>query len=383
MPTKKAILNIASTFCTSQIYSRLISSLLDLNIKTVNYIPLNHKGDCKNFIDTKTSNIYVVRKILNNFMRVFYLIKIIYIYIDIYRSIDLLNVYLIHAHTLYSDGGVAFLLKIFHKKEYIVAIRNTDLNFHAKYRPHLFWFRNLILSNAGSIVLISASYEHRLRKLVGEKFWIKIQGKIKIIPNGVHNDFFKTKATSASHEKMYSILFVGELNKNKNIIGLIEAVKKAKKSEESIELSVVGNGLLKSDLIKLIKKPEYSFCKYYGHVNDRKSLIDIYNKHSILAIPSLTETFGLVYIEALTQGLKVIHSTGEGVDGYFNNSNIVLSVDPRDVKDIERALLQLIDKQPTNFIDEKILSLDRFRWDVIAKQYASLYECIGINKEKV
>jgi len=292
-----------------------------------------------------------------------------------------LNVDLTHAHTLYSDGGVAFLLKLFHKKEYIVAIRNTDLNFHAKYRPHLFWFRNLILANAGVIVLISASYECRLRKLVGEKVWIKIQDKIKIIPNGVHNDFFKTKEKGPASEKRCSVLFVGELNQNKNIIGLIESVKRAKKSENNIELGVVGDGLLKSDVIKLMKKPEYSFCKYYGNVSDRKSLIDIYNKHSILAIPSLTETFGLVYIEALTQGLKVIHSTGEGVDGYFDDSSIVLSVDPKDVKDIERALLQLINAQSTNIIDDKVLRLDRFKWDVIAEQYASLYEYVGINEE--
>jgi hypothetical protein len=38
------------------------------------------------------------------------------------------------------------------------------------------------------------------------------------------------------------------------------------------------------------------------------------------------ETFGLVYIEAMSQGLPVIHPAGQAIDGYFINSSFAVTV---------------------------------------------------------
>ena len=39
-------------------------------------------------------------------------------------------------------------------------------------------------------------------------------------------------------------------------------------------------------------------------------------------MPSRYETFGLVYGEAMSQGLPIIYSKGQGVDGYFKEGTV-------------------------------------------------------------
>jgi glycosyltransferase involved in cell wall biosynthesis len=64
-----------------------------------------------------------------------------------------------------------------------------------------------------------------------------------------------------------------------------------------------------------------------------------------LVLPSYPETFGLVYIEALSAGLPVIHSRNSGIDGYFEGKGIALAVDHRSPVAIAQAMANLLSEQ--------------------------------------
>ena len=51
---------------------------------------------------------------------------------------------------------------------------------------------------------------------------------------------------------------------------------------------------------------------------------------SVFAMPSIFETFGLVYLEALSQNLPVVYTKGQGIDGMFDNT-VGIGVDPLSV----------------------------------------------------
>ena len=59
-------------------------------------------------------------------------------------------------------------------------------------------------------------------------------------------------------------------------------------------------------------------------------------------MPSFHETFGLVYIEAMSQGLPIIYTKGEGIDGYFKEATVGYSVNPKDVKNIVKKIEMII-----------------------------------------
>lgn len=58
---------------------------------------------------------------------------------------------------------------------------------------------------------------------------------------------------------------------------------------------------------------------------------------SVFAMPSIFETFGLVYLEALSQNLPVVYTKGQGIDGMFDNT-VGIGVDPLSVEEIKNAI---------------------------------------------
>ena len=88
-------------------------------------------------------------------------------------------------------------------------------------------------------------------------------------------------------------------------------------------------------------------------------------------MPSKSETFGLVYIEALSQGLKVLWSRGEAIDGMFTE-HIGEHVIPLNNYDITNALDKMM-RHPENYESLSANTFEKFRWSSIAQQYLSIY----------
>jgi len=92
-------------------------------------------------------------------------------------------------------------------------------------------------------------------------------------------------------------------------------------------------------------------------------------------MPSYNETFGLVYLEAMSQGLPIIYTKREGVDGYFKDGTVGYSVNPKDVNDIVKKIEMIISNY--NRISKNCLGLvEKFSWDKIAKIYYNIYKSI-------
>ena len=63
-------------------------------------------------------------------------------------------------------------------------------------------------------------------------------------------------------------------------------------------------------------KNDHSF-EFVGKVDSLPVLKSYYERSDFFTMPSKAETFGLVYIEALLQGLPVMYTQNEGIDGFM------------------------------------------------------------------
>lgn len=63
------------------------------------------------------------------------------------------------------------------------------------------------------------------------------------------------------------------------------------------------------------------------------------------AMPSLRESFGLVFIEALLAGCPILYPRGAAVDGYFDGLPFAIPVDARDTDAIAAALVRLVGEE--------------------------------------
>lgn len=127
-----------------------------------------------------------------------------------------------------------------------------------------------------------------------EKFKKIKGGKFIYLPNGVDISLFKKKESNG-----IGIVFVGRLEKQKNLLFLLEAVSKLPK--ELRVITFVGRGSQKERLIKYasIKKISLKIMSPVSNLELPKLL----NKFSIIALPSLFEGSSKILIETMASGL--------------------------------------------------------------------------------
>ena len=89
-------------------------------------------------------------------------------------------------------------------------------------------------------------------------------------------------------------------------------------------------------------------------------------------MPSILETFGLVYAEAMSQGIPIIYSKGQGFDGQFDNGIVGYAVNCFDYKDISEKIIDLYNNYQ-QFSEQCLSMVDKFNWSTIAQEYMKIY----------
>jgi teichuronic acid biosynthesis glycosyltransferase TuaC len=114
------------------------------------------------------------------------------------------------------------------------------------------------------------------------------------------------------------ILFVGNIHKRKGLNTLIDSISILRSKNIKVKLIIVGEGPDKDQIIDLIKEKKLSSeISIKGSV---PSLIYYYNSSDLFVLPSLYESFGLVYIEAMLCGCPVIGTDNVPLEVIPNSS---------------------------------------------------------------
>jgi glycosyltransferase involved in cell wall biosynthesis len=368
------VLHICSDYSRQRLYSELFLELSKKKFKQTIYVPVRTKEEIGKY---DVSDIPLLRIVYANVLkkkhRFLYQSKIKAVLLSLQSLVDLSEIDLVHAHFLFSDGGVAFNLKHRYGLPYVVAVRNTDVNFFFKFMFHLRAFGRKILSAANQILFVTPAY----RTLLTEKYIPAGLGRLilnsQVIPNGLKSDWFIGSFRGADKvQNPIKLLYVGDFTYNKNILHLLRVLKKLN-NRVAVKLSLVGGGGNgHKSVIRLLGKRGFEFAEYFGRVEGIEAMKEIYSRHHIFIMISKFETFGLVYLEAMSQGLPVIHTKGQGIDGYFANSAFSIPVMPDDVDEIINAILKLSGSLE-NASKEAFIAAKSFAWPVIAMSYYKLY----------
>ena len=135
---------------------------------------------------------------------------------------------------------------------------------------------------------------------------IKIEG---VITPGISSEFFdKDKPIIPDIKDCKSLLFVGNLRRQKGIFELIDIFKEISERHKDSKLFIMGSGDLKEALIKKIQDLGLSDrVELVGEVA-YEDMPSYYRSATILIHPTHEETFGMVVLEAMACGLPVIAS---------------------------------------------------------------------------
>ena len=150
----------------------------------------------------------------------------------------------------------------------------------------------------------------------------------------------------------------------------MEAVLKLKENGYNLQLHLIGGNGNDTKQIKSIAVEHPEVFHLHGVIQDKDKIRAIMQQCHVFTMPSLTETFGLVYVEALSQGLSILYTEGEGVDGFFSSS-YGERCNPKSVQNIAEKLERMLMLYEDYFIDENYLR-NHFDWDIVADKYLAL-----------
>lgn len=370
------MLHLANDFAGSKVYKNLLSELdRNYQLKQIVYTAVKSRELInRNQIDfEQQSSDIIYRPILNTLLRVLFWRKINKIVRDVEKCVELGDVDMIHAHTWYSDGGVAYLLSKKYNIPYVVAVRSSDTEIFFKYMLHLRSFGKKILANAKNIIFIAPIYASRILKhKYFDSIYEQLEKKHYVIPNGI-DKFWLSNFTDSKRKirGQIRLIYVGTFLKRKNVIKVIDAVEYLRKKGSDVSLTLVGGGGADHNrVMSLIKnKPHYS---YLGKIFDKVKLKELYNEADIFVMPSVRETFGLVYLEAISQGLPIIYLANDGIDGLFDdNVGIAINKDKINVG-LPQAITSIATNlQSYSFSGKQIL--ESYSWRELAQKYMKIY----------
>ena len=366
------VLHISNGFADSKVHSNLTKALDELGIQQTVYCPVREERflGINQFDGNKIDFVYSF--CIKPWYKYVYQYKRWMLYKDMKRRIELAKFDIIHAPTLFSDGGLALKAYKEYGIPYVVAVRNTDINTFIKYLKHTYYIGREIALNAKKIFFISkGEMDEFIESDFARPIYSQIKDKIVLQPNGVED--YWHEHISRTPRKGHQILYIGDFTPNKNVCRVIKAIAQLRSTKEFDDLKfvIVGGGRDRDNSTLKMIESYPDFIEYKGKIYDKEKLVNIMHQSALFVMPSIHETFGLVYIEALSQNLPVIYSKGQGIDGLFDES-VGIRVNALSVDEIREAIRNIL-KNPVKYSNKKVVFKD-FDWKNIAENYIRFYQ---------
>lgn len=275
---------------------------------------------------------------------------------------------LIHAHVSFPGGFTAMELK----KKYDIPFVITE---HMGPFPFEKFLENgKLLSkisepllNADKVIAVSSSLAKKI-----ESFEISAP---VIIPNLVNENIF-TPAESEKKAGEHKIRFltVSSLTEQKGIKELLYGILKAVKLSNNFEITIAGTGPLEQYIDNFISENNLAQTITLVRNPDRKDIPLHFRESDAFILPSRHESFGIVYLEAMSCGIPVIATDCGGPSDFIKDFNGIM-IPVNDPGKISEAIIFVSDSI-SNFTSDKIRKfvLDNYSRKVVTDKIISLYK---------
>ena len=164
-------------------------------------------------------------------------------------------------------------------------------------RRYLTWCTRLIFRHSELVLAVSPELAARARRLGAPS--------AELAGTPVHREFL-TRPLAPMSPRPSRVLFAGRLAEEKNVDQVVNLAR----TRPGLEVSIAGDGPMKQFVVDAAAAlPNLT---YLGWVT-RDQLIDVFDRHDALLLPSKVESFGTVALEALARGRLVILSGSCGI----------------------------------------------------------------------
>ncbi|MCX6175439.1 MAG: glycosyltransferase family 4 protein [Ignavibacteriales bacterium] len=294
-------------------------------------------------------------------------------FISLIKIVNQKKINIVHAHWIFPQGFVAVLARFFSKQKFKILITShgTDLEL-----LNNFFLRQLIKFTLKKCECINPVSDYLKMKIIEVA---DIESKIHVIPMGTNRNLFGKKGEqnlkNINVDEKY-ILSVGRLSEGKDLETLIRSFKGLSEGYSDLFLYIVGTGNELDKLKELVNSLELSNkVRFLGQVK-RERLVELYNKAQVLVSTSLSEGFGLVFIEALLLRCPVIATNVGGVGEIILHQETGILINTKQPEELMNAVKSLMkDEMLRKMLIENGYkhAINNYTWESVAIKFKSLY----------
>jgi glycosyltransferase involved in cell wall biosynthesis len=369
----RTVLQISNDFMHQEVYTQLIGHLEARGIPQWVFVAAREADDVRRCPPDTVLTRYAVRHVLRRHHKLLFGVKVRAMLRALEGSFDVSKAALMHAHFLYTDGAVAFDIHRRFGIPYVVSVRpTTDIFAFMRYRPDLLGLAVRILRAASSVVCLTPAGRDLLLSRIPRSERDGVRRKINLVPSAIGTVWHDAPASvGISPAGTIRLLSVSDMSPNKNVPAVLAAARTLVKRGLNVTLTLVGGSP------ERLPRRLDPWVTHIPHTRDREALRNLFRQHDVFVLPSFAETFGLVYVEALSQGLPVIHSRGQAIDGLFPEGIISEPVDPRSPDSIADAAARLTSARPGTW--QRCIDETRgYRWPLVAERVHAIYRDAGL-----
>lgn len=255
---------------------------------------------------------------------------------------------LIHAHFAYTAGFAAVRSARQKKNSAVITVHGSDINYYT--RRHL---RNFIAAGYTIWGLRHADAVHAVSQDLKSKvvaLGVDSQ-RVTVIPNGIQAELFFPCRDKAALRRQLQLpessiifLYVGNFSRVKGLDILLNAFAHVQAELANAILLMIGDGELETELKQSAQMADFGKKIIWAGRKPHKEIPDWMNVADFLVLPSLSEGFGLVLLEALACGTPVIASAVGGVPEILTAPELGIMVPAGDSKKLAAAMLDAAGK---------------------------------------
>ena len=239
---------------------------------------------------------------------------------------------------------------VFKNEKIIGVCHNTDIRqaeknpvMKDKYVKSLGKLDKILALSSGVIDGIANIYNYPVEKIVN-------------IGAGYNEKIFYPAEKYDKHDNV-KILYAGKFDESKGFYELIKAFRLLEKKDDNVELELIGN-LKDEDKLRVDSLVgDSKRIRIYNAV-DQVHLGEIMRHKDIFILPSYFEGLGLIAVEALGSGLRVVATEIEGLIEFLgekiNNSEIIEYVKMPTIYDTDKA----VEEEKPAFVERLVGALE-------------------------
>ncbi len=168
------------------------------------------------------------------------------------------------------------------------------------------------------------------------------------------------------------VLFLGRVTLQKGPDYFLEAARKVLEVDPNVKFIMAGSGDMLPRMIERAAEMGIGKKVIFPGFVAREEGDKLYRMADLFVMPSVSEPFGLVPLEAMYQGTPVIISKQSGISEVLNNA---LKVDFWDVEDIANKILAALHygTMHQQLRHEGNIEVQSFNWDSVAQEVQQIY----------